>query len=416
MLRFLTAGESHGPALLVILEGLPAGLTIARAAIDAQLRRRQGGYGRGRRMAIESDAVEVLSGVRRGETLGSPVALLIRNRDWENWAYTMALDPEPDPAAGGARRAPVTRPRPGHADLAGALKYGHRDMRNVLERASARETAARVAAGAVAMQLLERLGIRVASHVTGVGGARLTVEEPVAFERIAAIPADSPLRCVDARVEEAMMAAVDLAREEGDTLGGTFEVVARGVPPGLGTYAQWDRRLDGRLGQALLSVPAVKAVSIGDGWDAAARRGSQVHDPILPAGPAPAASPPWGLRRPSNRAGGMEGGVSNGEEIRVTACMKPIATLMRPLPSVDLATGLPADAAVERSDTCAIAAASVVGEAVVALVLADAFLEKFGGDSMTDIQASYAAWLRRLQDGRPAPSPVSGKDRGVAGE
>lgn len=396
MLRFLTAGESHGPALLVVLDGVPAGLAIDRAAIDAQLRRRQGGHGRGRRMVIESDEVQILSGVRHGRSLGSPIALMVRNRDWVNWERTMAPDAETPADARGARRSPVTRPRPGHADLAGALKYGHRDVRDVLERASARETAARVAAGAIARLLLERVGVRLASHVTAIGGAHLLSDEPVPFEAIAALPPDSPVRCVDPRVSEAMMAAIDLARDEGDTLGGAFEVVTQGVPPGLGSYAQWDRRLDGRLGQALLSIPSVKAVSIGTGWDSAALRGSQVHDVIVPG---TAGDPePWGVRRPTNRAGGIEGGVSNGAEIRATARMKPVATLNQPLPSVDLETGLPAAAAVERSDACVVPAGAVIGEAVVALVLADAFTEKFGQDSMAEIEDNYEGWRRRVRE------------------
>lgn len=411
MLRFLTAGESHGPSLVVILDGVPAGLAIDRAAIDVQLRRRQAGYGRGRRMVIESDQVQVLSGVRHGTTLGSPIALLLPNRDSTNWEHTMALDAEPPADARGARRPAVTRPRPGHADLPGAIKYGHRDLRNVLERASARETAARVAAGAVARQLLERVGIAIVSHVVAIGGARLEQDEPVPFERVAALPPDAPVRCVDERVSQAMMAAIDLARDDGDTLGGAFEVVVRGVPPGLGSYAQWDRRLDGRLGQALLSIPSVKAVSIGTGWESAALRGSQAHDVLVAAesgGPSEAA---WGLRRPSNRAGGIEGGVSNGEEIRLTARMKPIPTLMRALPSVDLETGLPAGAAIERSDVCVVPAGGVIGEAVVALVLADAFMEKFGQDSMAEIEANYAAWREGLRRPFAHPGGTPGADR-----
>ncbi len=409
MLRFLTAGESHGPALLVVLDGVPAGLAIDRAAIDAQLRRRQGGHGRGRRMVIESDQVEILAGVRHGRSLGSPIALMVKNRDWVNWERTMARDAEVPDDARGARRAPVTRPRPGHADLAGAIKYGHHDVRDVLERASARETAARVAAGAVARLLLERVGVQVASHVTAIGGAHLAPGDPVPFDAIAALPPDAPVRCVDPRVSEAMMAAIDLAREEGDTLGGAFEVVALGVPPGLGSYVQWDRRLDGRLGQALLSIPSVKAVSIGSGWESAEQRGSAVHDAILPRLAVDGEASSWGVRRPTNRAGGIEGGISNGEAIRVIARMKPVATLNQPLPSVDLETGLPAAAAIERSDACVVPAGSVIGEAVTALVLADAFMEKFGQDSMAEIEEHYEAWRRRLRE-RFAPPWRSGGD------
>lgn len=393
MLRFLTAGESHGEALVAIVDGLPAGLALSREEIDRQLRRRQAGYGRGRRMAIESDAAEILSGVRHGVTIGSPVALLIRNKDWVNWQWTMAVDEQPPESAGGARRAPVTRPRPGHADLAGAIKYGHSDLRNVLERASARETAARVAAGACARILLERLGIRIASHVTAIGSARADRHQPSPFAAIAAIADDERVRCEDPALAERMMAAIDEARAAGDTLGGTFEVVANGVPPGLGSYVQWDRRLDARLAQALMSIPAVKAVEIGDGVAAASLSGSQVHDPILPA-----ADParPERLARPTNHAGGLEGGVTNGEDVRVTGFLKPIATLMSPLPSVDLCTGQDAPAAIERSDTCAVPAAAVIGEAVVALVLAEALLDTFGGDTVEGIVRSLASARQAL--------------------
>ncbi len=391
MLRFLTAGESHGEALVAILEGMPAGLTLSRDAIDRQLHRRQGGYGRGRRMAIESDRVEILSGVRHGLTLGTPIALLIRNNDWANWQWTMAADQPPPETAGGARRVPVTRPRPGHADLAGALKYGHEDLRNVLERASARETAARVAVGACARVLLEHFGVRLVSHVTAIGSVRLDTAKPPAFEVAASLDDDDQLRCVDPALREQMTAAIDAAKAAGDTLGGTFEVIARHVPPGLGTYAQWDRRLDARLAQALMSIPAIKAVEIGTGVAAAFEPGSQVHDPILPASDP---ARPDRLTRPTNHAGGLEGGVSNGEDIRATAYMKPIATLMSPLPSVDLTTGQEAPASIERSDTCAVPAAAVIGEAMVAIVLAEAFLDTFGGDSIADLARSYEAWQR----------------------
>jgi chorismate synthase len=394
MLRFLTAGESHGPSLVAILDGMPAGLGLTRETIDRQLGRRQLGYGRGRRMAIESDHVEILSGVRHGLTLGTPIALQIGNKDWANWQWTMAVEQEPLSSASGAHRAAVPRPRPGHADLAGALKYGHQDLRDVLERASARETAARVAVGACAGALLEHFGIRVVSHVTSIGSVRLPNAYGRSFDEAAALDADDVLRCVDAACQEQMIAAIDSARAAGDTVGGSFEVIARGVPAGLGSYAQWDRRLDGRLAQALMSVPAIKAVEIGEGVSAASRPGSTVHDPILPASDP---QRPGRLTRPTNHAGGIEGGVSNGEEIRTTAYMKPIPTLMSPLPSVDLTTGRDAPASVERSDVCAVPAASVVGEAVVAIVLADAFLETFGGDSIPDLTRSFEAWQRARQ-------------------
>ncbi len=383
MLRFLTAGESHGQALVVILEGVPAGLALDLDRMTADLRRRQGGYGRGRRMAIESDRAEVLSGVRRGVTTGAPISLLIRNKDWVNWQRTMHTGPVLPEDATGANRAPVVRPRPGHADLAGVLKYDLDDIRDVLERASARETAARVAAGAVARQLLSRVGVEITSHVTGIGPVLLPDAEAVPVERVRALPNDSPLRCVDPEVERRMVAAIDEARDAGDTLGGSFEVVATGVPVGLGSYTHWDRKLDGKLAQALMSIHAIKSVGIGLGVEAARRPGSAVHDEILPshAGRSP------GIHRPTNRAGGLEGGVTNGMEVRVTAGMKPIATLMKPLRSVDLTTLRDAPAAIERSDVCAVPAAAVVGEAMVALVLAGAVLERFGADTMSDIEA-----------------------------
>ena len=369
---------------MTILEGLPAGLTIDFDAITLELRRRQGGYGRGRRMAIESDRAEVLSGVRRGKTTGAPVALLVRNKDWENWQNTMHVETQAPPGATGARRAAVVRPRPGHADLAGALKYDHDDIRDVLERASARETAARVAAGALARQLLAAVGCEITSHITGIGPVVVPTGDSVPFDAAQALAPEAPLRCVDAAIEQQMIAAIDAAKEAGDTLGGSFEVIARNVPLGLGSHVQWDRKLDGRLAQALMSIPAIKAVSIGDGVEGARRPGSQVHDEIV-ADPAAAEGAPV-IIRPTNRAGGLEGGITNGQELRVTGFMKPIATLMKPLRSVDLTTLEESPAAIERSDVCAVPAAAVVAEAMVGLVLADALLERFGGDSMVDLR------------------------------
>jgi chorismate synthase len=398
MLRFLTAGESHGQALVVIVEGVPAGLTLSADDLAADLARRQLGYGRGRRMAIERDRAEILSGVRRGETLGSPIALLIRNRDWANWQHTMSVEADPPDTAAGARRAPVTRPRPGHADLAGGLKYGRRDLRDVLERASARETAARVAAGAIARLLLRRYTIEVVSHVTAIGGAALPDDRAVTFDDARSLAADDDVRCVEDAVGAKMRAAIDAARAAGDTVGGAFEVIAHPVPPGLGSHVHWDRKLDGRLAQALMSIPAIKAVGIGLGPAAGRRPGSAVHDEIVPA--APGVERPGGLpvARPTNRAGGLEGGVTNGEDLRVTAWMKPISTLMKPLRSVDLETMADSPAAIERSDVCAVPAAAVVGEAMVALVLAGAFLEKFGGDSIADLDAAWAHASRTLNE------------------
>ena len=392
MLRFLTAGESHGQALVVTVDGMPAGLELDIDALNEQLRRRQGGYGRGRRMAIESDRAEILAGVRHGSTTGAPIALLIRNRDWVNWQQTMYVEREMPEGASGALRAEVTRPRPGHADLAGAIKYGHDDIRDVLERASARETAARVAAGSLARQLLARFGIRIASHVSMIGDEALTEGRTVSFAEAAAISGDAPLRCADPEIQQRMIAVIDRARDAGDTAGGAFEIIATGVPPGLGSYVQWDRKLDGRLGQALMCIHAIKAAGIGIGPEAAMRPGSRVHDEILP--PAAEAGLPV---RPTNNAGGLEGGVTNGEDIRVSAFMKPISTLMKPLRSVDLATMTPQPAAIERSDVCAVPAAAVVGEAMVAFVLADAFLEKFGGDSIDEIERHCAATAEQVR-------------------
>ena len=405
MLRFLTAGESHGQTLVMTLDGMPAGLELDIDALNAHLRRRQGGYGRGRRMLIESDRAEIIAGVRQGRTTGAPIALLIRNRDWVNWQQTMHVEREMPEGATGTRRAEVTRPRPGHADLAGAIKYGHEDVRDVLERASARETAARVAAGSVARQLLGRFGIKVTSHVSAIGGIALPASRTVSFDEAQAIPDDSPLRCVDTDLQQQMIAAIDAARDAGDTMGGAFEVIVTGLPPGLGSYVQWDRKLDGRLAQAMMCIHAIKAVGIGIGPDVAFRPGSRVHDEILPP-----ARPGGPLTRPSNNAGGLEGGVTNGEDVRVTGFMKPIATLMQPLRSVDLTTLQDAPAAIERSDVCAVPAAAVVGEAMVSFVLADALLEKMGGDSIEEIEQHLAATAdaieRRFAAARASATPA----------
>jgi chorismate synthase len=395
MLRFLTAGESHGKALVTIIEGMPAGLAVDLDAVTAELRRRQTGYGRGRRMAIESDRAEPLSGLRHGLTTGAPIALLIPNKDWENWQRTMFVEPSMPAGASGADRPPVTRPRPGHADLAGFVKYGHDDMRDVLERASARETAARVAVGAIARQLLRAVGTEIVSHVVRIGAAAVADPLTITFAQVRAIGSDTPLHCADAAVEQQMIAEIDRAREAGDTMGGTFEVIAHDVPPGLGSHVHWDRKLDGRLAQALMSIPAIKAVGIGLGPGVACVPGSQVHDEIVARAPGgePGAFP--GLSRPTNNAGGLEGGVTNGEDLRVTVYMKPISTLMKPLRSVDLATMTESPAAIERSDVCAVPAAAVVGEAMVAIILADALVEKFGGDSLDELVGNWKTFEER---------------------
>lgn len=413
MLRFLTAGESHGKGLVAILEGMPAGLHIEFDAITEQLKRRQGGYGRGRRMAIESDKAEILSGVRGGETLGSPISLFIRNKDWENWQQTMHAEDEPPAGASGALRPVVTRPRPGHADLAGTIKYDRTDIRDVLERASARETAARVAAGAIARQLLRVFDIEIVSHVYRVNGIGLDTPLRVTFEAARDIGSDSALRCADLDAEVNMIAEIDRCREAGDTAGGAFEVIARGLPVGLGSYVHWDRKLDGRLAQAMMSIPAIKGVGIGIGPHAAAVPGSQMHDEIVPA--PSRTKPPIGVARPTNNAGGLEGGVTNGEDLRISGFMKPIATLMKPLRSVDLDGMSAAPAVIERSDVCAISAAAVVGEAVVSLVLADAFLEKFSGDSLGEIQRNYATAIDRLQARFRRSGPASPKREDAEG-
>lgn len=381
-IRVTTAGESHGSAVLAVLEGIPAGVEITGEGVDRDLARRQAGYGRGGRQQIEHDRVRILSGVRAGRTLGSPIALLVPNRDAENWLDVMAVD--------GPASEPLTQPRPGHADLAGVQKIGTGDVRDVLERASARETAARVAAGAVCRALLDDFGVSVHSYVSRIGDEALDAEpDPgtIDWEGVEA----SPVRCPDPEVGERMVAAIDAAREDGDSLGGRLVVVATGVVPGVGGYATAAERLDGRLAGAMASIPAIKAVESGSGTAFAALRGSEAHDEILPGedGGAPT--------RRSNRAGGLEGGMTNGEPLIVAATMKPIPTLMRPLATVDLATGEPADAAKERSDVCAVPAAAVVCEAEVCRVLADAYLDKLGGDAVADSAEALAAYRRRIR-------------------
>jgi chorismate synthase len=384
--RFLTAGESHGQALTAVIDGVPAGLALGEADINVDLARRQRGYGRGGRMKIERDQVHIVSGVRWGFTLGSPITLQIANRDWENWQATMSVAP-PEP---GAPQKEVTRPRPGHADLAGAMKYGHRDIRNVLERSSARETTARVAVAGVAKRLLAEFGITILSHVTEIGSVRIPETLDLPWAEVQRRAEASEVRCADPETEAAIITAIDDAKAKGDTLGGVFEVVALGCPVGLGSYAQWDRRLDGRLAQAFCSIQAIKGCELGLGFEAARRPGSAVHDEILfdPAG---------GFRRSSNNAGGLEGGVTNGQPVIVHAAMKPLSTLRTPLRSVDLATKEAVEAVVERSDVCAVPAAGIVGEAMMAIVLANAFLEKFGGDSLEETRRNYAAYQEGLK-------------------
>jgi chorismate synthase len=396
-LTFHTAGESHGRGLLTLMEGVPAGLDLdADRDIGPDLFRRQQGYGRGRRMQIESDRVEFLSGVRLGETLGSPLSMVIWNRDWENWTTAMSPLPPTEGENPGALRS-LYLPRPGHADLAGVLKYDRRDTRDILERASARETAARVAAGAVARRFLSTFGIEVGSHVRSIGG--IEARDPDVWpEALNAASDPSPVRVLDPESEGLMVAAIEAAKEAGDTLGGVFEVVVTGLPVGLGSHVSWDRRLDARLGAAILSIQAVKGVEIGLGFEAAARPGSRVHDAIH-ASDTPESRRAGGFERPTNGAGGLEGGITTGAPLVVRGAMKPISTLMKNrLPSVDLRTGAPAVAATERSDVCAVPAAGVVGEAMVALVLADAFLEKFGGDSMSEIRRNFEGTLAYLSD------------------
>ncbi len=403
-LRFLTAGESHGKALVAIVEGLPAGLPVVAEQVDQELARRMMGYGRGARMKIERDRIEWLSGVRAGETLGTPVAMLIHNRDWANWEEVMAAEGEP----GDVRRRRLTRPRPGHADLVGVLKYDRQDARDILERASARETAARVAAGALARRLLEEFGVEIGSHIVSLGGIQVP---PVASLPVPLNPAadNSEIRVLDRTIEAEIIRRIDQAKKDGDTLGGEAQVVVRGLPVGLGSHVHWDRKLDGRLAGALMSIPAVKAVEIGMGFEAARRPGSQVHDPIdadaVPGTNAPDPALRGGYRRRSNNAGGLEGGVTTGEPLVIRVGMKPISTLMSPLPTVDLTTGKAANAQSERSDVTAVPAMGVIAEALTALVVADAFLEKFGGDSLGEIRRNFAAYLQNLAARWGALSP-----------
>jgi chorismate synthase len=389
MFRWLTAGESHGRALVAICEGVPAGVRVSTEDIATALARRRAGYGRGARMTFERDEVELTGGVRHGRTLGGPLAIRVANTEWPKWETVMSADPvAPGELEGQARNAPLTRPRPGHADLAGMQKYGFDDARPVLERASARETAARVALGEVARRMLSQvLGIQILSHVVALGQVRVPDEVMPGPADAAAVDAD-PVRCFDAATSAAMVAEIDAVRKDGDTLGGVVEVLAFGLPPGLGSFTHWDRRLDGRLAGALMSIQAIKGVEVGDGFTTAGRRGSVAHDEIEATGD--------GVARRTNRAGGIEGGMSTGEVIRVRAAMKPISTVPRALDTIDTSTGQPAKAINQRSDATAVPAAGVVAEAMVALVLAEAAIEKFGGDSVEEMRRNAESYLKHL--------------------
>jgi chorismate synthase len=389
MFMFRTAGESHGQALVTLIEGIPAHLRIDFDFIDNELKRRQGGYGRGGRMKIETDRVRILSGVRHGETIGSPISLLIENKDWMNWTEIMAVSDASVDAAGKRR---VTRPRPGHTDLAGSLKYNHTDARNILERSSARETAARVAAGAFAKIFLRAFGIEVLSHTRSIGNISVPETFAVSWDELESIRNDDVVRCVLPEPAEQMVAEIQQAQKDGDTIGGSFEVVARGVPTGLGSHISWDSRLDAKLAQAVMSINAVKAVEIGDGVRVAASRGSKAHDEI---GYNAAEK---SFYRLSNRAGGIEGGITNGEAVRTIGHLKPIPTLKKALQSVDMISKEPFAAQHERSDTCTVPAAGVIGETMVALVLAGAILDKFGGDSMQETSRNYTGYLQQIRD------------------
>lgn len=389
-LRFTTAGESHGQALVSILEGMPAGLPLRSGHVDVELARRQQGYGRGRRMQIEKDTVEFLSGVRAGETIGSPIAMLVRNRDWKNWEEIM--NPAPDVEPGTPRKRAVTRVRPGHADLTGLLKYDRDDARDILERASARETTARVAAAAICKRLLDEFGVSIGSHVAHLGG--IDAQRPPELPAdINAVADESPLRTLDADAERRMIEKIDEIKRAGNTLGGICEVVADGLPVGLGSHVSWDRKLDGRIAAAIMSIPAVKGVEIGMGFQASRVTGAEVHDEIEMA---PGSTRTGNVRRRTNRAGGLEGGMTTGEPLVVRVAMKPISTLMKPLATVDVASGEAAAAVAERSDVTAVPAMGVIAEAMVAFVLADAFLEKFGGDSLGETRRNHDAYLSHV--------------------
>lgn len=385
-MRYLTAGETHGPQLTAIIEGMPSNLALSSEAIDYQLRRRQKGHGRGIRMQIEQDSANIVGGVRHGTTTGAPIALVVINNDWKAWTSIMGVEPleEGDPAK---RR--INRPRPGHADLNGGLKYNHKDLRNVLERSSARETTVRVACGAVARQLLEQFGIKMAVQVIRIGEVEVDRQE-LPIDELIRVTEESPVRVTDKAAEAQMIAAIDAAKKDGDTLGGIVEVIIEGVPVGLGSHVQWDRKLDGRIAQAVVSIQAFKGVEFGIGFEAASRRGSKVHDGIL-------YSEEKGFHRESNRAGGFEGGITTGEQIVVRGVMKPISTLYKPLQSVDIDTKEAYTAQVERSDTCAVPAAGVIMENVVAWEVAKAFMEKFGGDSLEEIRTNYENYLKQVE-------------------
>ena len=389
MLRFTTAGESHGQALVAVLEGIPAGLALLAEDINEQLARRQQGYGRGRRMQIEKDAVELISGVRAGETIGSPIAMWIANRDWKNWQDIM--DPAPRPEDPARKRA-VTRVRPGHADLTGMLKYDRADARDILERASARETTARVAVGAVCRRFLREFGVAIGSHVVSLGDIVAQRPDPMPAD-INAAADQSRLRTLDAEAERRMIERIDAVKREGNTVGGIAEIVCTGLPPGLGSHVSWTRKLDGRLARAVMSIPAVKGVEVGLGFEAARRTGAEVHDEIVSGGVGGGGA---SVRRSSNRAGGLEGGMTTGEPLTLRVAMKPISTLMRPLQTVDMSTGAPAEAIAERSDVTAVPAMGVIAEAMVAFVVADAMLEKFGGDSLGETRRNHDAWRATL--------------------